>query len=134
MPETVESRLLAREALCFFHFISSMLTIKAEATSLHELQNWPMHCKVVTFWHQRTPLYDCHLTMQGEIDVVAPISPELHKRKLADETLPRVSLTFGISTMRGTAPCSSDTWESLQVWLKSVRCCSCIVRAQDTTI
>ena len=59
--------------------------------------------------------------MQGEIDMVAPISPELHKRKLA-ETLPRVSLTFGTLTLlQSTVPCSSDTWEHDQVWVESVR-------------
>lgn len=58
------------------------------------------------------------LTMQGEIAMVAPISPE-HKRKVA-KTLPRVSLPSGISTWTSIAPCSSDTWDSEQVWVKLV--------------
>jgi hypothetical protein len=113
MPETVQSRLLSQEALCFSHIISLKLTTKAYSTILHESNSMTLHCEIVTNRsQQRTPLYNYRTTMQGEIDMVAPISPELHKRKLADETLPRVSLTFGMSTMRGTAPCSSDTWEN----------------------
>jgi len=86
MPEPVESRLLAQEALCLFYIISSILIYqhRNDCTAQNTTRTF-VHAELleIGLWTSNNAhrfLYStasaCDLTMQGKIAMVAPIYPE----------------------------------------------------------
>lgn len=121
-----------QEALCLFYIILSMLTNQGRSNDIARITRNPIgtvkslqtgRILFSTMPTAHTACLEHRISMRSnnarQNSHGCTNLSRMHKRKLA-ETLPRVSLPFGTLTLRGTVPCSSDTWDSEQMWVKLV--------------